>query len=200
MLVIEGSDALGKTTFAKKIVRYVMDHDKYPCMYSWMTRPNEATFDFFESYKMWINPYTVQDRFHLGALAYHKDKLPSNRIHTVNDWIYGINGFIVVLYAEDEKWYREHINQDTRGNLLANDILCKANSIFKKIGRSSHRHHPYFSFNVCNGFVGDDAVERIAECWMRQRRNHIEKLLFKIKTTRILEEQEKYLLEEYRKK
>lgn len=177
MLIIEGSDCLGKTTFAKKIVRYVMDHDKYPCMYSWMTRPNEDTFDFFESYKMIINPYTVQDRFHLGGVCYHSGKISTEHLNKIEDWIYEMGGFIVVLYASSEDWYKKWIDKDQRGNLLANPILCKANSIFKNIGCSAPRHHPFYSFNICDGYLGDQEVERIAEQWIRHRRNHIEKSL-----------------------
>jgi len=143
-----------------------------------MTRPNEETFDFFESYKMMINPYTVQDRFHLGALAYHEDKLSPERVGTIEDWIYATGGLMVVLYAADEKWYREWIEKDIRGNLLANDKLCKANSIFKKIGRSNQNHSPYFSFDISwSRFIEDGSIERIAECWMERRRQHVENLL-----------------------
>lgn len=178
MLVIEGSDASGKTTFAKKIVRYVMDHDDYPCMYSWMTRPNEATFDFFESYKMWINPYTVQDRFHLGALAYHKNKLSQEHADKIEEWINDVGGMIMILYAENEPHYRKLIEADTRGNLLDIPILCKANSVFKEIATHTHNQICPVSardISFCN-YMSDFDVERVANRWMQRRRYHIERL------------------------
>lgn len=179
-LIIEGSDNLGKTTFAKKLIRYVWDHDKYPVMYSWMTRPNEATFDFFESYKMMINPYTIQDRFHLGAIAYHENKISAEHLNWIEEWIRDIGGFVVLLYAKDEQWYKEHIVKDNRGNLLANEILCKANSAFTRMAYGNHTLRPdiKFKFDVSDGnFISDANIEHIAEIWMQYRCRFMKELL-----------------------
>jgi len=179
-LIIEGSDNLGKTTFAKKLIRYVWDHDRYPCMYSWMTRPNEETFDFFESYKMMINPYTVQDRFHLGALAYHEDRISNSNLIKIEEWIRDIGGFVVLFYAKDEDWYKDQIAKDRRGNLLANEILCKGNSIFTAITTGLHPLRPDFkyAFDISGGnYVSDENIARIAETWMRYRQRAMEQLV-----------------------
>lgn len=179
-LIIEGSDNLGKTIFAKKLVRYVIDHSKYPVMYSWMTRPNEAVFDFFMSYKMMLNPYTVQDRFHLGALAYHKNKISKRHLEYIERWIDDCGGFVVLFYAADEDWYRHHIAKDERGNLLTNKILCRANSIFMKMAMCDHWPHPTYryTFDVSNEqFVDDKCVRVIAEDWMERRRTLMKDIL-----------------------
>lgn len=176
-LIIEGSDNLGKTTFAKKLVRYVWDHDKYPCMYSWMTRPNEATFDFAKSYRIMLNSYTIQDRFHLGAIAYHKDKITAEHLNHIDEWIRDAGGLVVLFFAEDENWYKEHIAKDKRGNLLANEILCKANSVFTQIATGQHPLRPSFSyaFDISGGhFVEDKFVKIIAERWIERRRKFIQ--------------------------
>jgi len=181
-LIIEGSDNLGKTTFAKKLVRYVWDHDKYPCMYSWMTRPNEKTFDFFDSYEMMINPYTIQDRFHFGALAYHKDKISYENLTEIERWIQDAGGFVVLFYAKDKNWYRRYIARDERGNILADDILCKGNSVFTSIASGHHSLRPDFkyAFDISDKqFVSDENVERIAEIWIRYRQRKMEQLLGK---------------------
>lgn len=178
-LIIEGSDDLGKTTFAKKLIRYIWDHDKYPVMYSWMTRPNETAFDFFKSYQMMLNPYTIQDRFHLGAIAYHKDKITVEHLDHIEEWIREAGGLVVLFFAEDEKWYKEHLAKDKRGNLLANEILCKANSVFTQIATNQHPLRPSFSyaFDISGGqFVEDKFVELIAGCWIARRRSFIEQL------------------------
>jgi archaellum biogenesis ATPase FlaH len=179
-LIIEGSDNLGKTILAKKLVRYVIDHGNYPVMYSWMTRPNEATFDFFTSYKMMLNSYTVQDRFHLGALAYHNNRISKRHLEYIEQWIENRGGFVVLLYANDEDWYKHHIARDDRGNLLANDALCKANSVFKKMAIGKHRLHPIikYVFDISNErFVDDRCVQTIAEDWMRKRRESMKTIL-----------------------
>lgn len=176
-LIIEGSDDLGKTTFAKKLIRYIWDHDEYPVMYSWMTRPNEATFDFAKSYKMMLNSYTVQDRFHLGAIAYHKDKITAEHLNWIEELIRDAGGLVVLFFAEDENWYKEHIAKDKRGNLLANEILCKANSVFTQIAMDRHPLRPSFSyaFDISGGhFVEDKFVKIIAEHWIEKRRRFIQ--------------------------
>lgn len=180
MLIIEGSDNLGKTTFAKKLIKYIWDHDKYPCMYSHMTRPNEATFDFFKDYEMMINPYTIQDRFHLGAIAYHENKITTEHLNRIDEWIRDAAGFVVLLFAEDEDWYRKWLSKDRRGNLLTNDKLCKANSIFTQIATQEHSLHPDFAyaFDLSNGhFVSDKNIELIAERWIERRRWTMEQIL-----------------------
>lgn len=176
-LIIEGSDNLGKTIFAKKLIRYIWDHDKYPVMYSWMTRPNETTFDFFESYKMMINPYTIQDRFHLGAIAYHKDKISAEHLNWIEEWIRDAGGFVVLLFAKDVDWYRDHLAKDKRGNLLANEILCKANSVFTQIAANEHPLRPQFEYTFdisCSGFINDNFVKIIADQWLIRRRKFME--------------------------
>jgi len=179
-LIIEGSDNLGKTTFAKKLIRYIWDHDKYPVMYSWMTRPNEETFDFCESYKMMLNPYTVQDRFHLGALAYHKNKLSFSSLNLVEHWIENCGGLVVLFYAENESWYENYISKDKRGNLLDIQTLCKANSVFKRIALRKHKLHPMidYAFDISEKhFPSDTAVKFIANDWIRKRREFIMEIL-----------------------
>ena len=131
MLLIEGSDYLGKTVLAKQIVRKISEMG-LPVTYGWMTRPNENVFDFFDDYKKLLNPYAVQDRFHLSGLAYHHDKISAQKLQIINGWIRGAGGLIVVLYANDEIAYKKRLKQDERGNLLPVDILCKANKFYKR--------------------------------------------------------------------
>lgn len=181
-LVIEGSDNLGKTTFAKKLIKYIWEYGNYPVMYSWMTRPNEKTFDFFESYKMMINPYTVQDRFHLGAIAYHKGKISAEHLNWIEEWIRDVGGLVVLFYAQDSRWYENYIAKDERGNLLANEILCKANSAFARMAYGDHTLRPRFdyAFDISDGnFVKDSAVLEIAERWIDSRQRFIKQLLEK---------------------
>ncbi|GAG05660.1 unnamed protein product, partial [marine sediment metagenome] len=114
MLIIEGSDCLGKTTLAKKIVLKMMEKG-YPTIYSHMGRPNEQLFDFFLDYKKMINPCAVMDRFHLGGLAYHHGKISPPRLEIINAWIRSVGGLIVVLYAGNGIQYRERLKNDERG-------------------------------------------------------------------------------------
>jgi hypothetical protein len=181
-LIIEGSDCLGKTTFAKKVVRYVLDHDKFPAYYAWMTRPNENNFDFLCHYKMIINPCIVQDRFHLGAISYHKNKLSLQNRMQVEQWIEEQGGMIVVLYASDFDWYEQLIREDERGNLLSWPILCEANKIFTEIAQSQKKlGPPFFAFNISEGrYLDDEVVKRVSDLWITRRHNKCSELYGKV--------------------
>lgn len=173
MLIIEGSDNLGKTTLAKKIVRRVSGMG-IPVVYSWMTRPNEQIFDFFKDYKKMINPCAVQDRFHLGGLAYHNDKIPLHRLQIINSWIRSVGGLIVVLYANDEKWYEKHIQADKRKSILSIEEMCAGNHFFKNYAKSgdldfSNNILPLFCQQSTPYFVSDSNVEELIEEWTRRR-------------------------------
>jgi len=171
MLIIEGSDALGKTTLAKKIVDKMMEKG-YSTIYSHMGRPNEQIFDFFWNYKKMINPCFVMDRFHLGGLAYHYNKITPQQLQIINAWIRSVGGLIVVLYGADEEWYEHRIREDKRGNLLPIVKLLDGNLIFKKYAKNNDCD---FSFNILpygfpeENFVSDYNVDKLIDEWINRR-------------------------------
>ena len=174
MLIIEGSDCLGKSTLAKQIVRQVSEMG-IPVVYSWMTRPNENRFDFFHNYKDMMNPCAVQDRFHFGGMAYHENKIPPMNLQIINSWIHSIGGMIVVLYASDRELYRKRLESDERGNILPIDVMCKGNdwfNIWKDLAGAD------YTFNILPvnwpidgkpNYVSDDDVQEIISEWIKRR-------------------------------
>ena len=177
MLVIEGSDCLGKTTLAKAIVHKVSELG-IPVVYSWMGRPNEEKFNFFHAYKDMMNPCAVQDRFHLGGLAYHKDKISLWRLQIINAWIRSIGGLIVVLYAGDEQRYKKRLEDDKRGNMLSIDKMCAGNNFFKKFNTKGGMDsdyafnilpNPAFDYNNPN-YVNDADIDELVYEWIGRRR------------------------------
>lgn len=175
MLIIEGSDCLGKSTLAKKIVRKVSAMG-VSVVYSWMTRPNEELFDFFHAYKDMMNPCAVQDRFHFGGMAYHVNKIPPMNLQIINSWIHSIGGMIVVLYAHDREWYRRLLENDDRGSILPIDAMCKGNDWFNvwkdKAGAD-------YTFNILPSvwdpsnktpnYVKDHDVDELISEWIKRR-------------------------------
>ncbi len=180
MLVIEGADCLGKTILAKKIVKRVSDIG-LPVVYSHMTRPNEDVFDFFLDYKKMLNPCAVQDRFHLGGLAWHEGKISSVRLQIINAWIRSKGGLIVVLYAADEEWYEQRLKKDKRGNMLSIDMMAEANRFYKKFSTKGRMDSDY-AFNIspviggrmedcCPRYVSEHDVAELVEDWVERRRS-----------------------------
>lgn len=176
MLLIDGSDCLGKTEFAKKIVRKISDWG-HPVIYGWMTRPNEQLFDFFLDYKKLIHPYLVQDRFHLSGLAYHNNKISCEKLQMINGWIRGAGGLIIILYASDEEHYEQRIREDKRGNILSWPILCQANSYYKRFVEEDNDCDWAFDIIPKNKkeeqeqiqYVSENCVNLIAREWITRR-------------------------------
>jgi len=176
MLVIEGSDCLGKTTVAKKIVNKMMEKG-YPTIYSHMGRPNEQLFDFFLDYKKMINPCAVQDRFHLGGLAYHHDKITPQKLQIINSWIRSVGGMIVVLYAADETWYKQRLENDKRRNLLPIVKLLDGNLVFQKYAKNEDCDYifnisPTIGSRISNcyvNYVNDYDIDKIIAEWIQRR-------------------------------
>lgn len=171
MLLIEGSDCLGKTIVAKKIVRKIAGMG-LPVVYGWMTRPNEQLFDFFKDYKKVLNPYAVQDRFHLSGLAYHQDKISSEKLKIINSWIRAEGGIIVLFFASDENWYRERLEKDTRGNILPVDALCEANSFYKRYAEEGDYDYGFdiLPKNVKpEQYVLDCGIDTLIGSWLNRR-------------------------------
>lgn len=169
MLVIEGPDNVGKTVFAKAIVKYVVEHDCHSVMYQHMTRQN-GSFNFFEDYKPLINPYAVQDRFHLGGLAYHEGVINVSQLRIIEGWIYGNGGLIILLHASDHRWYEERIHLDNRGNILDLPVMVEANFRYHNmIEKGGPRID--VRWDVSGEHFPDEAfVESVAEQWIERRR------------------------------
>jgi hypothetical protein len=175
MLIIEGSDCLGKTTLAKTIVRQVSEMG-IPVVYSWMTRPNEDRFDFFHNYKDMMNPCAVQDRFHLGGLAYHENKIPLMNLQIINSWIHSIGGLIVVLYARDQEWYRKLLKEDDRRSILSIDAMCKGNdwfNVWKDTAGADYTFNILPSVwdptNHTPNYVKDSDIDELISEWIKRR-------------------------------
>lgn len=70
MFIIEGSDCVGKTTLAHKIVKSLNDLG-WPHVYQHMTKlPACWGNDAMCNYRRLMNPYVVMDRFHMSESLY----------------------------------------------------------------------------------------------------------------------------------
>lgn len=147
MLIIEGSDNLGKTTAAQTIVKLAADHAKkvldkggrrdrelaFPVRYQHMSRQNEG-FDYFYDYGDMISKWAVQDRFHLGAFAYHDPcPIPMPALRRIEGWLRSVGSYIAVVICRDRDWYRDRLETADRYEMFTVDQLVKANDRFIEI-------------------------------------------------------------------
>ena len=177
MLIVEGADCLGKTTFIKALMKRAnerIDISSFPIFYSHMSRPNSA-FDFFEDYKDMITTYAVQDRFHLGGIVWH-NAIPQERLEIIEGWLRAIGSITVILYASDIRWYEDWLTKDTRGNLLTEPVIEQANMRYIELANGTDKLRPIvdFAFDIKSHaydepqFVSKEQIDAILDYWFRR--------------------------------
>ncbi len=167
MLIIEGSDCLGKTTAINSMRKMVKDWNP-PILYSHMSRPNEDKFDFCQQYKTNIRPFVIQDRFHLGALVWHKGKMDCGKLWSVEKCIEKVGGLVVIFYTSDYDWYRTQLTKDQRGNMFSIAAMMDANTVYRQMvcGYAYPQPRVDGAVDVQNGkFPTDDALYDIIKDW-----------------------------------
>lgn len=133
MFIIEGSDSLGKTTAAKRMVEHITQVRTgfyYPVRYQHMTRPPSQHFNFDTDYLDMMSHFAIQDRFHLGALAYHDDVMPVESLRWIEGHLALHASFVVLMVAEDTGWYLRKMQEETREQMFDLGFRVKANQRF----------------------------------------------------------------------
>lgn len=161
MFIIEGADCLGKTTAAKKIERIHEEEQNYEAgvnhemcgvpqadrpdiTYKHMGRPDEETFDFFNDYTPMMDSFSVQDRFHLGGIIWHKDKITAASLKIIEGRLLARGAFIVIMYCSDYRWYMNKLENDDRGNMFDPIRIAEANQQYHIMIQGGHELNPYF--------------------------------------------------------
>ena len=140
MLIVEGSDNLGKTTICHRLVDLAneLDPPKNPWdnnayNYTHMTRPKEG-FNFFTDYFPLMNVYGIQDRFHLSAIAYH-DPVPFDqaKLRFIESWLYRFGSLIVIVEPQSSVFYEKRLSKSDKIEMFGTKTMCKARDIFSII-------------------------------------------------------------------
>lgn len=171
MLILEGADHLGKTTAAKKLVQMATKDrmaanggPRWPIRYSHMSRPNDA-FDFYRDYRDMISRYSVQDRFHIGALLWHEDKLTVPALRIVEGWLAAEGSILVVFYASNQKWYKEHLEKNPKEEMFNVDRIMEGNRRLLKLMDQKILRPEYFVDVSEFGWITDLMLEAILQAW-----------------------------------
>ncbi len=177
MFIIEGSDNLGKSTFAKKVTKHVQEYHHSPAFYTHMTRPPEC-FNFCSDYMDMMSYFGVQDRFHLGALAYHKNALTPEKQVIVEGELLRRGSYIFVMFAECDRWYRDQLEESKRDQVIPNlkmpyeeliDMLVSANTRFREmVCRHEVYFDDYFMANKDQPYPNDTDAILLSQRWMNR--------------------------------
>ena len=160
MFIVEGADSLGKTTVAKKIVEQMNSAGTCPARYVHMTRP-PSVFNFGTDYLDMMSYFAVQDRFHLGALAYHDGVLPPHRRKWIEGHLLQRGSYILILVAPNEKWFKQKLEYERkkRDQMFNVDFLIEANRRYIAMANRNDPDAVYYD-SLCH--IGPSA-ENVAE-------------------------------------
>lgn len=110
MLIIEGTDGVGKTTLAKRLVQELQKRG--PWVYTHFTKLPDC-WRFPDDYVPHIIRHVVRDRFHMSDVAYRYARGEAQRFteHTylcIDARVRLVGGMTVVIFADSEARLRQN--------------------------------------------------------------------------------------------
>lgn len=135
MLIIEGSDLVGKTTLQSVLVNRLAEHGPWiPAHLSLPPKMWQSPSSYFQH----MSRYVVQDRFHMSEIAYAfaarggKTRLTPYRYSLVDAKLRQLGGYTVVIIA-DKAFLREQWKGCNREEMYGLDVILRANEEFEQI-------------------------------------------------------------------
>lgn len=160
MLIIEGSDCLGKTTAAKRLVELAREEGMDTVCYNHMGRPDND-FNFHSDYLPMMLPNVVADRFHLGGIVWHDHEIAPSDLRWIEGHLYTQGSVIVVMYSSDPEAYKYKMEREgDRKDLFNIDVRLKANQYYGDmvhhtgLRKDEQLYFPLIDFRWDVGFMG----------------------------------------------
>lgn len=114
MIIVEGPDGVGKTTVARAIQSEMWRRLGRCPTYRHMTKPID-NFDFYWGYEAQMERYSVQDRFHLGELAYGARCYPCRQnainLKLIRARLQQLGAVVVVITAKSTWFDRYYVEK-----------------------------------------------------------------------------------------
>ncbi len=166
MIILEGADALGKTTMATSLIS-IAKAKGHTLIYRHMQAPSKG-FDIVHGYAPYIQANVVQDRFHLGSIVWQNNI--TNEMQKIIE-LQLQKVVIVVLYTSDEAWYRPRLAEDAKAQLYATEQIIRANREYAKLSAGTHSVHirkPDFIIDIKNGlWATNEQLNGILNLWSK---------------------------------
>ena len=172
MIILEGTDHVGKTTFAKLLCGLMSAHfgGEVGGHYSHMSKPRED-FDHLSGYFGGIGP-VVQDRYHLGSLVYgrilRKGTFPSARRMRIVQAYLNWRGCITVIFTCQRDVLAKRLAESvSKEEMYRADQILDAGDAYYALTKSTNDGEPYcdFHIDVTDKFPGEKEAENIFGVW-----------------------------------
>lgn len=177
MLIVEGSDGVGKTTFCHKLLEKLQKEG--PWIYSHLSKP-PPSWQHPASYYPRMSTFIVQDRFHMSDLAYRHARLDPQALSPfayslVDAKLRQLGGMTVVLRADDET-----IKANYRGDGDMHDVKIHY-AADRAFIRLMERTGPFVDYSIDWDFCwptmyskgvypDDDFVDTVVRAYLRRVR------------------------------
>lgn len=135
MLIVEGSDLVGKTTFCKKLLEY-KNLSEAGYIYKHFSRLPKS-FDYCNGYMDNAVHNSVQDRYHMSEIVYSKVRrekespLTPEYYRLVDGFLRSLGAFTIIITAH-ENLFKDRMRNDEMYDL---DAIIEANRWFWGITR-----------------------------------------------------------------
>lgn len=185
MLIVEGSDLMGKTELCKKLIEKIQAHG-FPIIPQHFGLL-ENSWDFCEMYLKYMNRRTIMDRFIMSEVVYGNVIREKSRItpeiYRILDSHLRLQGSVtVVIIAEDDWLYRQISERyDKRDEKFSRDQILEVNRGFNDLVH--HRGNQWsLKFNCDCDFVylttkvqgyvsnNEEFMTRVVEKYLKRQR------------------------------
>lgn len=139
MIILEGSDLVGKTALANAIVAHPVIKSR-GMTYSHLSRlPDD--FNRYWHYVNLMNRFVVQDRFHMSEIVYATMRceatlLTPYRYKLVDAALRLFGGFTVVILASNDTIV-ERFNRRERPEMYSLEQILYANELFRRVAANN---------------------------------------------------------------
>ena len=187
MLIIEGSDLVGKTTLIKEICTEATKRGFPMIPQHFGLLPDN--WDFYQDYLDYINKRTVMDRFVLSEIVYGEILREKSRI-TPRIWShlnrhcvsgpgpgYDLSTSMTVIIAAEPDFFKEHVHKqfEYRSEVFKEEQICNVNDAFLMVMQTHRINEFEIEYDIAHEVQNDrdfpssnpDFVEEIVETYLK---------------------------------
>lgn len=177
MLIVEGTDLLGKTELCHGLIECLnKTGPDVPYEYAHSGLPPDD-WDYYWSYVKRIKPNIVQDRFHLSEITYgnvarKKTRITDDTLRLVQGNLRLCGAYTVVLTSDDT--YIKHMYERRKQEeMFSLDIILAVNHSFQNMLDESYRYDIDYSIDVSKMRAYDirDMPNQIVDYYLKRQKH-----------------------------